>query len=599
MERAIQSEPAWQFGLAAQMSLDGFWHYDVPAGRVHYSARWQSNLGFAARDFTAGLEHWTDRVHPRDQTAVLSEVRALLRGHTSALHSEHRVRDLSGKWRWVTVRAQAEATASAGGLVTRIAGVMTDDTRLKAIDALTGLPNRQSFIDHLEARIETAIVSGNWNFAVVSLLLEQFKQVNERLGYAGGDALLIEITRRLTAVIAASPGAQSSVIARLSGAEFLLAIENVRDDNQAIEGARALLRGVHQPFDWEGRRLLPTVVLGITRATSRSHRTDDLMHEADTALIEARAAALPQNFVCYSSGMRERARARHQTLTDLDLAIREGRLIFHYQPEVDLHTRRIVGFEALVRWDHPERGLIPPHEFMALAEETGLIHELGDWGLKEACRQIVEWNVLAAAPGVDGGQLASAAIRVSVNLSAGEFGRPGLVERIAGLLASFGVVPSALCLEVTESSLMLHTEAALPTMRALRALGVGLHMDDFGTGYSSLNYLNRFPFDTLKIDRSFIRSLFDFRGSSEIVRAVIQLAGSLGMDVVAEGIETGEQLGHLQALGCPLGQGYLFARPMPAKEVSALLQSKATPGSPVPIREGWSLQAPDPVTYSL
>jgi diguanylate cyclase (GGDEF)-like protein/PAS domain S-box-containing protein len=568
MTPAIQSDGDWRFALASQMSLDGFWELHLPGNYVNYSPRWQQISGFPAEEFAGGLEHWIDRVHPHDHARLVNHLRALRQGNARIIRSEHRLRDASGAWRWVMVRAIGEFDNS--GHAIRIAGSITDQTERKTEDGLTGLPNRSYFLDHLERRIDDAGQGAGWNFAILSLALERFKMVNEHLGYAGGDALLMEIAARLTSAVKQGERRMDSVVARLGGAEFLVCLEDARSEAEALEAAGAMREVLRQPFQFGHRRFQPSVAVGLTKAEPRSRQPEDLLHEADAALVEAKSNRHGK-LICYSNGMRERARARLQAEADLDLAIRTGQLELHYQPEIDLRTRQIVGFEALVRWNHPERGLLQPGEFITMAEETGLILPLGEWGLREACRQIVEWQRLATQPGAEGAPLGSSALRVSVNLSARQFGQPGLVSQVADVLAAYEISSDSLRLEVTEGSLMADSEQAMGTMKGLQALGVGLHMDDFGTGYSSLNYLQTFPFDTLKIDRSFVQGLFDQKGSAEIVKAIITLAHSLGMQVVAEGIETGEQLAHLQALDCQLGQGYFFARPMHPDAISCML----------------------------
>jgi diguanylate cyclase (GGDEF)-like protein/PAS domain S-box-containing protein len=576
MAAAIQQDCDWRFALASQMSLDGLWELHLPGNQVNYSPRWQQIAGFPAEETYAGLEHWIDRVHPYDHARLVNNLRALRQGMARTIRSEHRIRDASGTWRWVLVRAIAEADAK--GCVIRMAGAMTDQTERKNEDGLTGLPNRSFFLDHLERRIDDAGQGSGWNFALLSLALERFKVVNEHLGYAGGDALLMEIAGRLTAAVKQNERLSGSVVARLGGAEFLVCLEDAASEEQAIAAAAVMRDALRRPFQFGHRRFQPSVAVGLTKADPRCRHAEDLMHEADAALVEAKTNRHGR-LICYSSGMRERARARLQVEADLDLAIRASQLVLHYQPEIDLRTRQIVGFEALVRWNHPERGLLQPAEFISIAEETGLILPLGEWGLSEACRQLVEWRDLAKRPEARGAPLDSSALRVSVNLSARQFGQPGLVRQVAAVLSGFAVSAESLRLEVTEASLMVNSEEAMETMKGLRALGVGLHMDDFGTGYSSLNYLQTFPFDTLKIDRSFIQGLFDHKGSAEIVKAIITLAHSLGIQVVAEGIETTEQLAHLQSLNCQLGQGYLFARPMPPEAISAMLRPSHIPES--------------------
>jgi diguanylate cyclase (GGDEF)-like protein len=465
------------------------------------------------------------------------------------------------------------------GAVTRIAGSMTDQTERKLADPLTGLPNRLYFMDHIERRFEQARLRNNWNFAVLSLGLERFKLVNEQLGYEGGDALLVETANRLTSAMRKLDIPADSIVARLTAADFLVCLEGVHNEAQSIQSAKSIAEELQRPFQWRCRRVTPAAAIGLAHADANIRQAEELMRDADTALAEAKAAGRG-HLISYSSGMRERALAKIQMEADLEQAICNGQLVLHYQPEIDLATRRIIGFEALVRWRHPQRGMVMPAEFIPLAEETGLILPLGDWGLTEACRQVTAWRELMREHDAN---LASQApadtpidLRVSVNLSAKQFGRPGLVNRIADILSATAVTASDLRLEVTESSLMSHEDTAQATMQGLQQLGVGLHMDDFGTGYSSLNHLHRYPFDTLKIDRSFIQEIVEKKSSAEIVRAILDLAHSLNMEVVAEGIETAEQAKSLQSLGCRLGQGYYFGRPMTPEAVGAMFAAPPT-----------------------
>jgi diguanylate cyclase (GGDEF)-like protein/PAS domain S-box-containing protein len=553
-----------RFRLAVEASLDGFWEFDVARSAAHFSPRWQAIAGFEPREHCGDLEHWLGRVHPEDRPRFETELKALCAGKSKRMRNEHRLRDQYGLWRWVAVRGVAEHGDTESGGATRIAGSMTDQTERKMADPLTGLPNRMYFIDHIERRMERARTRAEWDFAVLSLALERFAMVNESLGYAGGDALLMETALRLTDAMTNWRTPVEPVIARLNGAEFLVCLEGVTGEQQAIAMAGDIHAAVRQPFQWRRERVSPSAAMGIAQADDAYAHPEDLMRDADTAMTEARTLGRGR-LVCYSSGMRERALARLKMEADLEHAIRSGELVLHYQPEIDLTTRRIAGFEALVRWRHPERGMISPGEFIPLAEETGLILPLGDWGLTEACRQVAAWRALPSPH--------PHALRVSVNLSARQFGRPGLAGHVAEVLARTSVSPDDLRLEVTESSLMSNPEAALETMQELQALGVGLHMDDFGTGYSSLNHLHRYPFDTLKIDRSFIQGIADEKDSMEIVGTILDLARSLEMDVVAEGIETVEQVERLKSLGCRLGQGYYFARPMAPEMITAMLSS--------------------------
>lgn len=563
-----QTVDVQRFSLAAQASLDGFWELDLRTNEAHFSAQWQRIAGYEAEEHRATLEHWLDRVHPEDRARLSGELRALRAGKTRQMWNEHRLLDALGIWRWVMVRAISAQNEH--GSPARLAGALTDQTERKLVDPLTGLPNRLSFIGHLERRFEQARRCGDWDFAVLSLAVERFKLVNEGLGYEGGDALLMETAKRLKETVEDWEFSRDAVVARLAAAGFLVCLEGMRDEAQAMAAARYLGTELARPFQWRCRRISPVAAMGLARADADIGGPEELMRDADTAVAEAKAAGRG-HLVCYSRGMRERALERMQMEADLEQAIRGGQLVLYYQPEIDLATRRIVGFEALVRWLHPERGMLMPGEFIPVAEESDLIHPLGDWGLTEACRQIVEWRELVSEQTSEMGPGHSVDLRVSVNLSAKQFGRPELVSRIAEILSSTTIDATDLRLEVTESSLMSHEDTAQATMQGLQRLGVGLHMDDFGTGYSSLNYLHRYPFDTLKIDRSFVQEITSEKSSAEIVRTILGLAHSLDMDVVAEGIETAEQASCLRSLGCRLGQGYYFAKPMAAEAVGAML----------------------------
>jgi diguanylate cyclase (GGDEF)-like protein len=441
--------------------------------------------------------------------------------------------------------------------VTHVAGSLTDNTETRTADALTGLPNRLFFIDHLESRLERGRQRGDWDFAVLAVALDRFDRVNETLGSSGGDRLLMETAQRLQSLLP-----ERSVAARLNGAEFLVCLEPIHNEAEATRFAEEMRAIVHQPFVWRGQRITPQVTIGIARADASYAHPEDVMNDAESALAHARHEEAP-GVVCYSRGMREKALDKMQLEADLEKAIRAGELVMYYQPEVDLRTSRIVGFEALVRWRHARRGLLPPAEFIPLAEETGLILPLGDWGLSEACRQLVAWR--------KGGREDLHGVRMSVNLSARQFEQPDLVERVRHVLQETGLGPGALRLEVTESSLISDAASAIKTMHGLGELGVGLHMDDFGVGYSSLHYLQRFPFDTLKIDRSFVQGVVSDRESHQIVRSILDLARSFGMDVVAEGIEDASQFKELKTMGCPCGQGYFFAKPMAPAAIDAMM----------------------------
>lgn len=548
-------EDWFRYARALEASQEGFWDWDLVADRLWGSSRWQQITGVT--DPCSPLSAWIDRVHPYDKPRLEADLRAVRLGKSETVRNEHRVRHGSGDWRWVTTRGVVSRDES--GRVTHVAGSLTDNTESRTADPLTGLPNRLFFLDHLESRLDRGRQRGDWDFAVLSVALDRFERVNETLGSGGGDRLLMETAQRLQSLL---PG--RSVAARLNGAEFLVCLEPIHSEAEAMRFADEARAAMRQPFVWRGQRLTPQLAIGIVRAEATYAHPEDLMGDAESALAHARAEERP-GVVCYSHGMREKALEKMQLEADLEKAIRSGELVMHYQPEVDLRTNRIVGFEALVRWRHARRGLLPPSEFIPLAEETGLILPLGDWGMTEACRQLVAWR--------QGSRAELRGVRMSVNLSARQFDRPDLVQRVRQVLQETGLGPGALRLEVTESSLISDAAAAVKTMHSLGELGVGLHMDDFGVGYSSLHYLQRFPFDTLKIDRSFVQEVVSDRESHQIVRSILDLARSFGMDVVAEGIEDAAQLKELKTMGCPCGQGYFFAKPMSPAAIDTMIQS--------------------------
>ncbi|CAH2603530.1 EAL domain-containing protein [Rhodovastum atsumiense] len=415
-------------------------------------------------------------------------------------------------------------------------------------DALTNLPNRALFRIKLDEAIARA--RRGHGFALLYLDLDRFKEVNDTLGHPAGDLLLRQVTERLQAAVR-----DTDTIARLGGDEFAIIEDQVRAPQDATALAQRLVESVAAPYELEGHHVVIGTSIGIAIASPDGAVAEQLMKSADMALYRAKGDGR-NCFRFFEPEMDARMQLRRGLESDLRRALAVGEFELFYQPILDVGSRSVTSFEALLRWRHPERGLMPPDRFIPLAEETGLIVPIGEWVLRAACAEAMRWPER---------------LHVAVNLSPAQFARSGLLEAITGALAASGLAPHRLELEITERVMLKDSEATLAMLHRLKAIGVRLAMDDFGTGYSSLSYLQRFPFDKVKIDRSFIRNLGQTRASGAIVGAVVDLCAGLEMGATAEGVETEEQLEELTARGCREVQGFLFSRPCPASGIPALL----------------------------
>ena len=431
-------------------------------------------------------------------------------------------------------------------------------------DGLTGLPNRALFMDHLRLAVgRAARPKKSYIFAVLFLDLDRFKNVNDSLGHTVGDQLLVAMARRIQQCLR-----HIDTVARFGGDEFAVLLDGVEDANDAVRVAERLQRELTTPINVGGHEVFTSASIGIALSSTGYERPEDVLRDADTAMYRAKAAGKARHEI-FDTGMHARAVALLRLETDLRRAVERGEFVVHYQPIVSLLDDTIRGFEALVRWRHPERGLVAPSEFISVAEETGLIIPLGRWVLRESCHQMRQWQERfpSARP-----------LTLSVNISGNQFMQPDLVEQVRGILHETGFDPRCLQLEITESSVIENTETVTAMLVQLRSLGIRLSMDDFGTGYSSLSYLHRFPIHTLKIDRSFISGCGGGE-ENEIVRTIIMLARNMGMDVVAEGVETEQQLASLRGLRCEYGQGFLFSHPLDADTTARLLADGGAGGA--------------------
>ncbi|MGE3907997.1 MAG: putative bifunctional diguanylate cyclase/phosphodiesterase [Chloroflexota bacterium] len=510
--------------------------------------------------------------HPEDRSAAMMLLEQVAREPGANVSSELRIRhqqqatahgpNLEDSWRDFEVIARnLLADPAVNGIVvtfhdiTQRKAFEQDLQRLAFHDTLSGLPNRVLFHD----RLERALVRAERRrrlIAVMFLDLDNFKVVNDSLGHDVGDRLLVEAAERVQTCLRAEDTA-----ARLGGDELAVLLEDVIDESSVVDVATRISEAMSEPMMIDGRTLIVTVSIGIALSTAARERPDTLLRNADLAMYRAKADGKAR-VQLFDPSMSNGALDRLELESDLRSALAGDELRVVHQPIVALSTGRIIGIEALIRWDHPSRGTISPAQFIPIAEETGLIVEIGLWVLREACTRARMWHL--ARP-------QEPPLTMSVNLSARQFLQPDLVERVADVLFETGLDPAALKLEITETVLMRDIDSTVEKLWALKRLGVKLAIDDFGTGYSSLSYLKRFPVDTLKIDRSFVSGLGEDANDTAIVRSVVALAKSLNLAVTGEGIETTAQLGHLQSLGCDRGQGYLFSKPVDAAAMGQLL----------------------------
>jgi diguanylate cyclase (GGDEF)-like protein/PAS domain S-box-containing protein len=425
-------------------------------------------------------------------------------------------------------------------------------------DGLTGLPNRALFMERLERALVRTKRHADYKFAVLFLDLDRFKVVNDSLGHEVGDLLLISLASRLEACLRSG-----DTVARLGGDEFTILLDEIEDTDRVTEIVERLHQDLTSPFNLNGSEIFTSASIGIAICTSDYNEPEELLRDADIAMYRAKKLGRA-SYEIFDSMMYEAAMNVLQLETNLRRAIERQEFEIHYQPIVSLLTKKLVGFEALLRWQQPERGLISPAQFIPLAEETGLIVEIGYWVLKEACRQLRAWQR----------QFCANPLTISVNLSSQQFLQPDLIEQIARILQETELDASSLKLEITESVLMENTQLATAMLLQLREMNLGIHIDDFGTGYSSLSYLHRFPSSALKIDRSFVSHMGTEPQNWEIVRAIVTLADSLHIDAIAEGVETATQLAQLRELNCKYAQGYFFSHPLDSSAATALIERK-------------------------
>ena len=561
---------------AQRMASLGNWALEVESATAHWSDEMRRILGVSQGSKQPTLRRFLASIDPKEHKSVIAELRALLASPRN-FSGEHRV--VGGDQSGQIVFHQGASEADSQGRVFRLHGTIQDITerkhveqqirRLALYDSLTGLPNRQFFKESLGHDIARA-QRGKENLAVLFIDLDRFKRINDTLGHAVGDALLQEIARRLLGCVRRSDlvgrneDLPLGIVARQGGDEFTASLIDLRSPQDAAKVAERMLRDLEQPLYIEGQELNVTASIGIAIFPENGQDAETLLKNSDIALYQAKAAGR-NIYKFFNQEMNAAALEKLKLEDELKHAIGRNEFVLYYQPKVDIESGRIVGVEALIRWRHPQRGIVLPGLFIGIAEEAGMIVPIGQWVLQTACQQLAAWR-----------QANLPQISVAVNLASPSFRSVDLAREVSAVLDSYQLRPDLLELEVTESMLMENVDVTLRTLRQLRELGVKLAIDDFGTGHSSLSYLRRFRVDQLKIDRSFVAEITKSASDAAITTIIILLGRELNLEVVAEGVETAEQARLLREQGCRLLQGYFFGRPVPADELARRLQTKLT-----------------------
>jgi diguanylate cyclase (GGDEF)-like protein/PAS domain S-box-containing protein len=550
-----------RFTVAALATGDGVFEWDVEKDRLWLSDAWLALVGAEAA--AGSPADWLDRVHPSEREALMSALRAHLDGQTARFESEHRLRDQAGGWKWVLARGRV--TRDDAGKPVRLAGTMMDVTERRAAaeralndalhDPLTRLPNRALFLDLVKRTFARTRRREEQSFAVVFLDLDRFKAVNDSLGHAAGDELLVQFARRLQTCLR-----EGDTLARHGGDEFTVLLDDVKGPADAISAAQRIHDATAKAFQVAGHEVVSTASIGIAIWSPSYARAEDLLHDADTAMYRAKAQGRARTVV-FDATMRERAPQLLELEADLRRALVHDEFRVYYLPVVDVASGRIQGLEALIRWAHPKRGLVQPEHFVPFAEETGLIVPIGSWLLRQAGRDFLGWRRAAG-----GGRLS-----LHVNVSPKQIHDGALLQQLEGLFQDVELDPNDLALDVTEATIEENGDTA-EGLTKIRRRGVRLCMDDFGSGRASLATLHRLQLDSLKIDRSLFEGGSPRGSSPDLVRTIVSLARAIGKPVVAEGVETAEQFGFVRELGCTGAQGFYFSPPVDSSATGSLLQ---------------------------
>ncbi len=563
----ILRESEERYALAVSGANDGIWDWNVLNNEIYFSPRWKSMLGYEEDEIGNRLAEWHTRIAPEEVQTLEDSMEAHMKGRLPCFECEHRMRHKDGKYRWMLSRGMA--IRDSAGQTSRVAGSMTDITDRKNIemtlrhgvlhDSLTGLANRKLFMDQLRRSTIRVKRHKNYQFAVLFIDLDRFKVINDSLGHLIGDQLLKEVAPRLEGCLR-----EADTIARLGGDEFGIIVEDLDGAATASIIAARIQKVLCAPFMIGEREIVISASIGIKLGSKDNEKPEDLLRDSDNAMYRAKAQGRARHET-FTQKMHQSAMASLEMESDLRKAMDRSEFRLVYQPIVSLISGQIEGCEVLIRWDHPERGLIPPDIFIPLAEETGLILPLSEWIFQTAGVQYKSW--------LDAGYSLS---YINLNCCARQFLHQNLTKLVKKILTATHIPSHLFGIELTEGSAMQDITLSTSTLQELSQIGIKISIDDFGTGYSSLSYLRHFPIDTVKIDRSFVHEISGHqkngRNRTAIVDAIIAMTHSLGLKVVAEGVETEEQLAFLQDRQCDAMQGYLFSRPVPPEDFLALLR---------------------------
>jgi len=567
-EEALR-ESRERYALAAQGANDGLWDWDLKEGTVYYSPRWKEMLGFGENEISNSPDEWLERIHPDDRRSLEAQIATHINGGSVHFESEARILHKNGAYIWVLNRGIA--VRDADGKAIRMAGSQSDITERKNAeeqllhdafhDSLTGLPNRALFVDRLGHIIDVAQRNTGHAFAVLFVDLDRFKVINDNLGHIVGDEVLKEVASRLSKCI--RPG---DTVARFGGDEFAVILEDFNGVGGVIYVAERVMNTIQKVINIGEKEIFVGISIGIALGNSTYKNPQQLLRDADVAMYQAKLKGKAR-YEIFDSKMHADVLMRLQLEADMRNAIEHGEFRMHYQPIMNLNDNTIAGFEALIRWEHPKRGLLYPMDFIPLAEETGMIIPIGEWIILESCKQLKKWQEIYRA---------DPSLKMSMNVSGKQFSQPAFIDKIKNAVDEAQIDASSLSLEITESIIMDDPDSAIIMLGKLREMGIHIHIDDFGTGYSSLSYIDRFPVNALKIDRSFINKMNGSSESLEIIRAIVALAANLKIDVIAEGLELADQITKIKDMNCHYGQGFFFAKPMSSDDIDHMMSNNDT-----------------------